>query len=228
MKRLVASLAGVAFLALASAAQADQAIPLPGNTTIRAPVTSYVALRFKQIVKQEYDVSCGAAAMATLLTYYYGVKIGEKDIIDYVFAKSSDEDKQKINAYGFSMLELKRFGEDLGFVAGGFRIDDVNKLAKLNVPALTLITVRGYTHFVVLKGISRGQVYIADPAFGNRSRPLDRFAEEWGGVVLLFASDKLPGNPEFSPEGSLQARARDVIPLIDRYGSPYTPMTGEF
>lgn len=228
MKRLIASLAGAAFLVLASVAQADQPIPLPGKTNIRAPVTSYVALRFKQIVKQGHDISCGAAAMATLLTYYYGVKVSEKDIIEQIFSRSSEEERQKISAYGFSMLELKRFGEHLGFQAGGFRIDDVSKLAKLNIPVLALITIRGYSHFVVVKGIARGQVYIADPAFGNRSRPLERFAEEWGGVILVFVSDRFAGNPEFSPQGSLRARAQDVVPLIDRYGSPYTPMTGEF
>jgi uncharacterized protein len=228
MKRILASLAGAILLALASAAEADQAIPLPGNTTIRAPVTSYVGLRFKQIVRQGYDISCGAAAVATLLTHYYGVKTSEKDIIDQIFSRSSEEEQQKIGAYGFSMLELKRFGEHLGFQTGGFRVDDVSKLAKLRVPVLALITIRGYSHFVVIKGISRGQVYIADPAFGNRSRPLHRFEKEWSGVILVFVSDKFAANPEFSPEGSPKGRPQDVIPLIDRYGAPYTPTTGEF
>jgi predicted double-glycine peptidase len=228
MRRLLASLLCAAMLALPAAAGADQAIPLPGNTKIRAPVTSYVALRFKQVVKQGYDVSCGAAALATLLTYYYGIKVGEKELIDQVFEKSSDDEKKKIGAYGFSMLELKHLGESYGLAAGGFRIDDVNKLARLHIPALTLITIRGYAHFVVLKGISGGQVFIADPAFGNRSRPVDKFAKEWDGVILLLVSDKIAGNPEFSPEGSLRGRPQDVIPLIDRYGSPYSPTSPEF
>ncbi len=228
MRRVIASLAGSALLFVAPAAWADQVIPLPGNTNVRAPVTSYVALRFKQVVKQGYDISCGAAALATLLTYYYGLDVSEKQLIDRAFASASEDERQKINAYGFSMLELKQLGEGFGFVAGGFRIDDVQKLAKLNVPALTLITIRGYAHFVVLKGLYNGQVYIADPAFGNRSRPLDRFAEEWDGVILLLVSDKIAGNPDFSPEGSLRGRPQDVISLIERYGAPYTPSAGEF
>jgi predicted double-glycine peptidase len=228
MSRIIASLAGSAMLLLSSAAWADQVINLPGNTNIRAPVTSYVALRFDKIVKQGYDVSCGAAALATLLTHYYGMKVGEKELIDRAFAAASDEDKQKINAYGFSMLELKHLGEGFGFQAGGFRIDDVEKLAKLTIPALTLITIRGYAHFVVLKGVYNGQVYIADPAFGNRSRPIHRFAEEWDGVILLLVNDSIKGSHDFSPEESLRGRPQDVIPLIDRYGGPYTPGTGEF
>ncbi|MEZ5830318.1 MAG: C39 family peptidase [Dongiaceae bacterium] len=228
MKRLIALLVSAAFLLAPVVAKADQPIALPGKTSIRAPVTSYVALRFKDIVKQGYDVSCGAAALATLLTYYYGVKVSEKEVIDGIMATSDDNEKKQINGLGFSMLELKHYGESRGFAAGGFRIDDVNKLAKLKVPALTLITIRGYSHFVVLKGIDRGQVFIADPAFGNRSRPIDRFAEEWGGVILVMVNTNTPPNKEFSPEGSLKGRAQDVIPLIDRFGSPYTPTTGEF
>lgn len=228
MKRMVASLLGFGLLLLASTAGADQVISLPGNTNIRAPVKSYVALRFEQVVKQGYDISCGAAALATLLTYYYGLEMTEKDVIDRIFAKSTDEEKQKINAYGFSMLELKRLGEDLGFAAGGFRVDGPEKLAKLTIPAITLISIRGYAHFVVLKGLSGGQVFIADPAFGNRSRPLDRFADEWDGVILVLVNTEITGNPDFSPERSLSGRPQDVLPLIDRYGGSITPNTGEF
>jgi predicted double-glycine peptidase len=228
MKRLFAPILGFVLLLVASTAMADQVIALPGNTNIRAPVKSYVSLRFDKVVKQGFDVSCGAAALATLLTYYYGLELTEKDVIEKIFAKSTEEEKQKINAYGFSMLELKRFGEDLGFAAGGFRVDSAEKLAKLSVPAITLITVRGYAHFVVLKGISGGQVFIADPAFGNRSRPLDRFADEWDGVILVLVNTEITGNPDFSPERSLSGRPQDVLPLVDRYGGSITPNAGEF
>src|SRR5262245_33376991 len=83
-------------------ARATDSITIPGNTTIRVPVTSYFGLRFKQVVRQAYDVSCGAAALATLLKYYYGMPVDEKKIIEQIFAKSSDEEKKKINALGFS------------------------------------------------------------------------------------------------------------------------------
>jgi uncharacterized protein len=228
--RLVATASALVLLAVVAAApaRATDSITLPGNTTIRVPVTSYFGLRFKQVVRQSYDVSCGAAALATLLKYYYGMAVDEKKIIEQIFAKSTEEQKKKINAYGFSMLELKKMGESLGFAAGGFKLDNVEKLAKLKVPVITLITVRGYKHFVVLKGLYRGQVYIADPAFGNRSRPLDRFADEWDGVILVFVSDKVAGHNDFSADGSLSAPAQDVLPLIDRYARPITRSPTEF
>ena len=229
MRRLGFLVAGcLALLLQAGAVRADQPVTLPGNTTIHAPVTSYFALRFKQVVKQGYDISCGAAALATLLKYYWGVDTDEKKIIEGILAGISDDEKKKINDGGFSMLELKRMGESLGFAAGGFRLDSVDKLAKLKVPALTLITVRGYKHFVVLKGLSRGQVYIADPAFGNRSRSLERFTEEWDGVILVFVNSKLTARNDFSADGSLSGRPGEVLPLIDRYARPIERVSGEF
>jgi len=230
MRRLGFFVAGCLALLLqaAPAGAEQQPVRLPGGQMINAPVTSYFALRFKQVVKQGYDISCGAAALATLMKYYWGVDTDEKKIIEGILARSSEDEKKQINGMGFSMLELKHMGESLGFSAGGFRLDSVEKLAKLKVPALTLITVRGYKHFVVFKGISHGQVYIADPAFGNRSRSLERFTEEWDGVILVFVSDKYTGNNNFSADGSLSGRPREVIPLIQRYTGQVDHLSGEF
>ncbi|QEX17532.1 hypothetical protein FRZ44_28320 [Hypericibacter terrae] len=230
MRRLGFLAAGCLALLLqaAPAGAEQQPVRLPGGQMINAPVTSYFALRFKQVVKQGYDISCGAAALATLMKYYWGVDTDEKKIIEGILARSSEDEKKQINGMGFSMLELKHLGESLGFSAGGFRLDSVEKLAKLKVPALTLITVRGYKHFVVFKGVSQGQVYIADPAFGNRSRSLERFTEEWDGVILVFVSDKYTGLSGFSADGSLSGRPREVVPLIQRYTGQIDHLSGEF
>ena len=88
----------------------------------------------------------------------------------------------------FSLLELKRYGETRGYVSRGFKVTDPKKIAQLKIPALTLINTRGYNHFVVIKGVKNGEVFIADPAFGNSSKPLDTFVKDWSGVD--------PGLPE--------------------------------
>ncbi|RYF14189.1 MAG: peptidase C39, partial [Oxalobacteraceae bacterium] len=36
-----------------------------------APVTSLIGRRFETVVRQQYDFSCGSAALATLLRYHY-------------------------------------------------------------------------------------------------------------------------------------------------------------
>lgn len=204
-------------------------VSAPGNTRFNVRVKSLAELRFTKVVRQKYDVSCGAAALATLFTHFYDMPITEKQILDDIFKYSTDETEVKIKRYGFSMLELKRAGERLGFKAGGFRIADVKKLLKLKIPALALVNIRGYNHFVVIKGIVGGQVFIADPAFGNRTRPLESFAEEWNNVVLVFLSATRKGNDNFSRDGTLRGRADGIINIFDRgVRARIAPLPGEF
>ncbi len=197
----------------AALAGADPPVPVPGHTLLNVPVQSLMALRFKNVVRQAHDVSCGAAAMATLLTYYYGQPATEQDLVQQMLQYG---DKAKIEKDGFSLLEMKRYAEARGFVAAGYRVDNVQGLTKLRVPAIALITVRGYTHFVVLKGVAQGQVFLADPAFGNRSRPLADFGQEWNRILLVVLSRTQGGQNAFTFDPTLRAPVKDVMLLIDR------------
>ena len=204
-------------------------VSVPGNARFNVRVKSLAELRFTKIVRQRYDVSCGAAALATLLTHFYDMPITEKQIIEDIFKYSDGKTEAKIKRYGFSMLELKRAGERLGFKGGGFRIAGVKKLLKLKIPVLALVNIRGYNHFVVIKGIAGGQVFIADPAFGNRARPLEGFAGEWNNVVLVFLSATRKGKDNFKLDGTLRGRADGIINIFDRgVRSRIAPLPGEF
>ena len=48
----------------------------------KVKVQSWKEKRDLNIVKQDYDYSCGAASVATLLNNFYGQNIQEKDILD--------------------------------------------------------------------------------------------------------------------------------------------------
>ncbi len=160
-------------------------IPLPIGQTVYAPVQSFAALRFDGIVRQTHDLSCGAAALATLLRGFFSRDVSEQSIIDAILATANAEDKSKISEGGFSMLELKRFAEASGLVAGGFRARTGAELRALRAPAIVLVTNRGYSHFVVVRRVIGDDVYIADPAFGNRVEPLSHFSESWNKVFLV-------------------------------------------
>lgn len=210
-------------------ARANDIVPAPGRGMFSVPVRTYADIRFEGVVKQNFDISCGAAALATLLKHYYDLDIGEKEVIEDILAVSSEESKHNIAQYGFSMLELKRAGEEYGFVAAGFRLPDAATLRKLEVPALTLVNIRGYNHFVVIKGVKGNQVLIADPAFGNRARPIDRFAKEWSSVVLVLVHPKRQGDTAFTTGTTLRAHTQDVIPMLDRgLRAIVAPPTNEF
>jgi len=203
-------------------------VPGPGGTTLDVPVKTFVQMRFRDMVRQAYDVSCGAAALATVLKYFYGEKTTERKVIDQIMETASKETKEKISRDGFSMLELKKEGERFGLVSGGFRIPKAESLENLKIPAITLINVRGYDHFVVIRSVQDGKVYIADPAFGNRSETLSSFADGWRHVILVFLSKNKVGKGAFRTTTQVRGREDEVFDLIDR-GIPTIPHTsGEF
>ena len=201
-------------------------LQLPGGGgLINVKRASVVDLKFKQVVRQRFDLSCGSAALATLLKYYYGLKVTEKQLIDEMVRHG---DKAKIRKLGFSMLELKKYGDRHGFVARGFKVKSVESLTKLKIPVITLITTRGYGHFVVLKGVKNGRVYYADPAFGNRSRTYGEFRKEWSKIILVFVSRKLAAKNQFRLTAGLSAPVGQLRYLLDAYLTRVRPGTGEF
>jgi len=204
------------------------AVPGFGGGEIQVPLTTFVDLRYRDMVRQAYDVSCGAAALASIVKYFYGQDVTEQNILDEILKTADEETKAKIQKDGFSMLELKKVGERFGLTAAGFRIPDPASLAKLKVPAIALVNVNGYDHFVVIRGVDQGRVYIADPAFGNRTRTLETFADEWRNVILVFLSKDIAGNPEFRTTSQVHGRADQIISLIDRGPPPIARLPGEF
>jgi predicted double-glycine peptidase len=184
---------------------------LPDRTVTVAPVRSFAEMRFDRVVRQAYDLSCGAAALATLMKYYWGrTGTAERQIIDAVIAAAPEAEREQIARAGFSMLELKRHAEREGFVAGGFRLPDVNQLSALRAPAITLINTRGYNHFVVIRGVVNGRVLIADPAFGNRAVPLNQFAREWNETILVIVDPRAQGDATFMIDPGRESRG-DIL-----------------
>lgn len=196
----LASIVGFASLIISSSpALADPMlgpVAIPSGQTIYAPVQSFAAMRFDGIVRQTHDLSCGAAALATLMHGFFARETSEKSIIDAILATASVEDKAKISEGGFSMLELKRYAEAAGLVAGGFRARAAEELRSLRAPAIVLVTNRGYSHFVVVRRVVGNDVYIADPAFGNRVEPLDKFGESWNKVFLVAVDPRQADIPQ--------------------------------
>ncbi|HTJ92594.1 MAG TPA: cysteine peptidase family C39 domain-containing protein, partial [Pararobbsia sp.] len=74
-------------------------------------VKSIRDIRYQNIHTQQFDYSCGAAALATLLDYGYGIKIPETELIQRMMVFSTPEVVEK---NGFSMLDMKKFVETIG------------------------------------------------------------------------------------------------------------------
>jgi len=233
------SLAAVSGLALSGAARAQDAehlavppepqapkppprldvVPL-GDDVYHAHVQSYAEIRFQGIERQSQDLSCGAAALATMMRYYFNADYSEHDIIKAVLTSAGPEDKAKIAQYGFSMLELKHFAESKGFVAGGFRTENPQDLRKLRAPAIALVNSRGYKHFVVIRHVRGDEVAIADPVFGNRIESLDKFAKRWNNVILVVVAPGRVVNSAFLNAPNTATDWRAVQLFASRYLPP--------
>jgi uncharacterized protein len=221
----------------AHAQSLNTSVALPNSQTVYAPVRSFAALRFDGIVRQTHDLSCGAAALATLLQGFFGRDVTEKSVIDAILATASEDDKAKISEGGFSMLELKRKAEAAGLVAGGFRARTAEELRSLKAPAVVLVNNRGYSHFVVVRRVVGNDVFIADPAFGNRVETLSHFAASWNNVFLVAVDPQQASLPAERRNAMLAFRnaspqGRDIRGLqasLSRPGSiPLAHVTGEY
>lgn len=170
------------------------------------PARSLQESKFSQVVRQQYDFSCGSAALATLLTFHYDRETIEQDAFAAMYATG---DKEKIAAAGFSLLDMKTYLESIGFVADGYQ-SSLDTLQSAGVPAIALINYRGYRHFVVVKGMKDGEVLIGDPALGIKFMARSEFEALWeNGVLFIIKNKPQVGQQHFNlvSEWNLLARA---------------------
>ena len=132
--------------------------------------------RHQNVVVQEWDSSCGAAALATILRFQLGDPVTERSVAIGILRRT-DPDRVRGRG-GFSLLDLKRFAETRGFAADGYAGLTNGQLLRL-APAIVPIKSHSGDHFVVFRGVVGGQAVLADPAFGNRSVPFTQFQSQW-------------------------------------------------
>lgn len=145
------------------------------------PVTSIKEARFKATLRQHYDFSCGSAALATLLTHHYGHTVNEESVFEAMFAAGNHE---KIRKEGFSLLDMKKYLNKQGYEADGFELP-LRSLLDAKLPAIVLVTDKGYQHFVVVKGLKDGRILLGDPAGGTRAMSVAAFESIWSNKVLF-------------------------------------------
>lgn len=152
----------------------------------RMHVTTLKEARYRGTIHQQYDFSCGSAAVATLLTYQYDIPVSEQRVFQAMYTHGN---RAKIRKEGFSLLDIKRFLAAYGFEADGF-IVPLDTLAHTRLPAIALIDEQGYHHFVVIKGMLDGRVLLGDPARGTRSIPVSQFDKLWKNHLLFVVHNR--------------------------------------
>jgi predicted double-glycine peptidase len=209
-----------ALFALLGIARADaQATLTDGGMMFTVPVTSMADIPFRTVVRQQYDYSCGSAALATLLHYHYDMPVTEAEVFRAMYAKG---DQPKIRKVGFSLLDIKNYLANRGLEADGYKLT-YDQLVHINRPAIAVVTAGTYRHFVVVKGARNGKILIGDPAGGLRTYSRSEFAEIWNGVIFaIHASSRITVGYNRDEEWSPWALAPLGQPLADDSLSNFT------
>jgi predicted double-glycine peptidase len=192
-----------AFPAQASDAASDKAPDRP-------PVRSILEMREANVVIQKFDLSCGAAALATILQYQFDDPVTERDVTGGLIRRKEYIEHPELVRIrqGFSLLDMKRYVDSRGYRGEGFGQLDIPSLISM-APIIVAVNPIGYNHFVVFRGMLGDKVLLADPAFGNRVMELDKFMRAWiqfprfgrvGFIVTIAGMQFPPGALAIRPE----------------------------
>lgn len=183
----------------------------------RAPVKSLKEIRRANVVMQEWDLSCGAATLTTVLNNQHGDPVTEKEVARGLIRRQEYIERPELVRLreGFSLLDLKRYVDQRGYRGIGYGKLEVENLVEL-APILVPINTIGYNHFVIFRGLAGNRVLLADPAWGNRTMTVERFQRSWidygtigrVGFVVARADGPVP-----APAGDLAPRLDDFLTL---------------
>ncbi len=157
----------------------------PKNEAVNVSIVSWRDIPFQTVKHQAYDYSCGSAAVATLMTYVYGVNASEKDVFLEMFNIGNQD---KIRKEGFSMLDMAHYLNNHGLNAKGYKLT-IASIQKYGVPFIALVNNKGYNHFVVVKTMNNGHVLVGDPNIGNTDYAQRDFAAIWNGIALIVTNE---------------------------------------
>lgn len=141
-------------------------------------------IREDGVVRQKWDTSCGAAALATVLTYTFNDPVSEREVARGLLMQT--EPLTVRHRGGFSLLDMKRYAEQRGYRVRAYRDMGLNDISSLQ-SAILPVSFHGYNHYVVFKGVTAdGRIRIGDPAFGNRTINRKSFDRSWiDGIAFL-------------------------------------------
>lgn len=174
----------------------NQQVSLAGSDNFRVPVRSMLERKFLTVIKQQYDFSCGSAALSSLLSYHYNLPTPELRSFQGMWYGG---DQAQIRRAGFSMLDMKRFLETRSILANGFQVP-LEKIVEVGIPGIVLIDVNGYKHFVVLKGVTGTEVLLGDPASGITAMRQEDFLTAWNGIFFVITQGPALAKPFFNAQ----------------------------
>jgi uncharacterized protein len=178
-------------------------------------------LRFRYVMEQGLDESCGMAVVASALSLYWGVPVAEAELLAELPSGSIEEGRGEGKV---SLAAMAAAFEARGVSARGFRLDWAGLEAVLarGYAPLVVHYDRPDTHFALLLGISGGTAAVADPARGLEALDRADFEQRYSGAALALASRSRRLDPlvvqsaaaaVLGKQAALERAATQVLPL---------------
>ncbi len=123
------------------------------------------------LVEQAEEMDCGAACLAMICKHY-----------DINLTLGKLRELANVTTEGATLDSLANVGESLGFTTRGVQCTYQSMLG-FDLPFIA--HWEGY-HYIVVYGISRSGVWVADPGVGFRKMTVEEFEKGWSGTCLLF------------------------------------------
>ena len=179
------------------------------------PVLSIYEQRTHLVVRQNFDLSCGAAALATLLVFQHGETLSERDVAIGLVSRDIYLNNPDIikSRQGFSLLDMSRYVDSLGYEGEGLGQLQFEDLADM-APIILAMDFTGYRHFVVYRGHLGNRILLADPAYGLRTMKLSRFMQSWIEFPELGrVGFRVTRRDNLFPPNRLAPRSKDFVTL---------------
>ncbi|WP_151638805.1 ABC transporter transmembrane domain-containing protein [Noviherbaspirillum aerium] len=124
-------------------------------------------------VEQAEEMDCGAACLA-MICKHYGIPMTLGKLRELA----------NVTTQGATLDSLARVGDSLGFTTRGVQCT-YESLLGFELPFI--VHWEGY-HYIVVYGVSKRHVRVADPAVGYRKMTVEEFERGWSGTCLLFTA----------------------------------------
>ncbi len=149
-------------------------------------------------IRQQDEMDCGAACLASVAGYY-GLKMPVARL-----RRLAGTDREGTSIYG-----LVKAAEKLGFAAKGMKGDPEALLSDIPLPAIAHVIKDGnILHFMVIYEISAERVTAADPARGIVKYSFQDFVSIWTGALIFIE----PGEGFASgPAGRARVSRRSMV-----------------
>jgi len=165
-------------------------VEIKNGFVLRKNIKTWTELNEQYIVKQKFDYSCGASALATLMTYYFNDDVTEKDVLKWVTKRLNNEKIKEIKQNGLSILDLEMFAKSRGYQPSSvkLKLSAIPKL-KLIGPIIVYLEIGEdkFKHFSILQGSNGDRVFLADSSRGFIRKSIHDFSKEWTqGIALIL------------------------------------------